>query len=187
MKYFLLASLLLLLLSGCSSDSDNPTPTDCNDTPISVMLTNSESAACGVAEGFLEISTSGATGKLTYSLDEINFQNEPRFEQLTPGQYITTAKDENGCTGTLEVILNSMISFSEKIQPIIETNCAISGCHVSGAQAPDLSDRANIFSAAPRIKSQVETRAMPLGENRSLNDDEIASIICWFNDGAPDN
>jgi len=37
------------------------------------------------------------------------------------------------------VVVTGSVSFDTIIQPIFNASCAISGCHVAGAQAPDLS------------------------------------------------
>jgi hypothetical protein len=42
----------------------------------------------------------------------------------------TPAADPNGPP--------QQLSFSKDIQPILTTNCALSGCHVAGAQKPDM-------------------------------------------------
>lgn len=79
-------------------------------------------------------------------------------------------------------------SLTEDVIPIINTNCAISGCHVTGVQAPDLTKKEIIIASAPLIKAQVQTRTMPptdSGESLTLN--EIQTIVCWVDNGAHDN
>jgi hypothetical protein len=51
-----------------------------------------------------------------------------------------------GCTKTTTVVQETTIptdtatiSFSKDIQPLFTASCALSGCHVSGAQVPNLS------------------------------------------------
>ncbi|MEQ9298310.1 MAG: hypothetical protein RIF33_07100 [Cyclobacteriaceae bacterium] len=184
MKYF--TPFFLLVISACGSD-DAPTAPVCDPTGINITLIASSSGSCGTREGTLEVEATGESGNFQYRIDVLNFQPIGIFNNLTPAKYIITAKDSNECTNTLEVILESDISFNEKIKPIIDSSCATAGCHVAGAQAPNLTIESNIFSAAPRIKSQVETGAMPFGENLTLAEEEIQNIICWFNDGAPNN
>ena len=79
-------------------------------------------------------------------------------------------------------------SLAGEVIPIINTNCAISGCHVTGVQAPDLTKKENIVAAAPLIKAQVQTRTMPPSSSgRSLTTDEIQTITCWVDNGAHEN
>ena len=78
-----------------------------------------------------------------------------------------------------------VISLTNHVEPIIKSSCATSGCHIAGAQSPDLSVKSNIISFKDEIKSQVSARTMPIGG--SLSDEEIATIIGWVNAGGLDN
>ena len=79
-------------------------------------------------------------------------------------------------------------NFSQVIQPIINTNCAISGCHVPGTGRKD-------FSSYPGIKDVVddgrlEDRVIIQGimpPTGPLNDCDIMKIETWIENGAPDN
>ncbi len=178
--------LLTLLLGGCSggsSDDDATMNCTASNSPV-LQLVSTTGTACDESAGSIRVSASG-NGAVRFSIDGINFQDDGIFESLEQGPYTVVAKNDLNCMTEMQVTVKSDISFSQTILPIIQTDCAISGCHVSGAQAPDLTVRSNIFSAATRIKNQVETRNMPRG--RTLTSTEIQHIICWFNDGAPDN
>ena len=79
-------------------------------------------------------------------------------------------------------------SFSQTISPIIESKCAISGCHVSGQQRPTLETYEQISSNASRIKARTSNGTMPPATSgKSLSADEIEAIACWVDAGAPDN
>jgi len=180
----LLLSTLLLFACGGDEETDEL----CGVDSVVVSLISATSASCGEANGSFEVTATGQ-GSITYSLDGVNFQVSGEFSNLKPEQYVVTARDEKDCRGTGDVLVESSdeISFSQTIKPIIETTCAVTDCHIAGEQTPDLSMESNIFSAAPRIKRQVETRAMPFGEDRTLRDEQIEEIICWFVNGAKDN
>ena len=80
------------------------------------------------------------------------------------------------------------VSLSSDVQSIISSNCAISGCHVSGARSPNLSEKQNIISQASRIKQRTASRSMPPpGSGITLTDEEIATLGCWADQGANDN
>ena len=178
---FITIALLLIGCGGGGSSDDEPVVCNVTNSPVLQLLSTAPSP-CGQMVGALSVN---ASGNVTYSIDGQTFQNSGVFADLASGPYTVTAKNENGCIAEMQVTIESGISFNEAILPIIEVDCAISGCHVTGAQAPDLTVRSNIFSAATRIKNQVETRNMPRG--RTLTSTEIEKIICWFNDGSPDN
>ncbi|MDB0600826.1 cytochrome c [Tenacibaculum maritimum] len=75
-----------------------------------------------------------------------------------------------------------LISFAADIKPIIDGRCL--ECH-NGNRFPDLRSFNNIASNAQIIKEQIVTRAMPLGS--SLTTKQIATIVCWIDNGAPNN
>jgi hypothetical protein len=81
------------------------------------------------------------------------------------------------------------ISFSEVISPLIQANCNISGCHVSGGTGN------GIFENYDQIRVKVDNgslenrvvilRDMPPGA--SLNECQISQFQSWLDAGAPDN
>jgi len=80
------------------------------------------------------------------------------------------------------------ISLEDDIQPIVTTNCAISGCHISGGQPPDLSSRQQIANRATRIKVRTQNGSMPPpSSGLSLSNQEIKQISCWVDAGANQN
>ena len=80
------------------------------------------------------------------------------------------------------------ISFSEDIMPIIATNCAIAGCHVSGQQRPTLENYGQISANAERVEFRTSNGTMPPSTSGlRLSQDEINAISCWVDAGAPEN
>ena len=79
-------------------------------------------------------------------------------------------------------------SFDQTIEPIIESNCAVSGCHVTGQQQPTLESYAQIVSNAEKIKARTSNGTMPPSiSGLSLTQAEIDAIACWVDEGTPDN
>jgi hypothetical protein len=78
-------------------------------------------------------------------------------------------------------------SYASDVSPIINANCAISGCHASGSSnGPGaLTNYNEVNAAKSRIRTAVENGTMP--KNRSLSDDQKNKIICWIDAGAPNN
>jgi hypothetical protein len=86
------------------------------------------------------------------------------------------------------------VSFSNDLQPIFTSNCAVSGCHVAGAQAPNLSAG---FSYNQLIGGYVNTilptkstlYVMIYGDMSvhipSASDKQ--KIYDWIRNGAPNN
>lgn len=46
------------------------------------------------------------------------------------------------------------VSYSAAIRPMIEVNCATSGCHVANAQSPDLSSYPALVANKDRVKAR---------------------------------
>jgi hypothetical protein len=154
---------------------------------ITTQATTSASE-CGAAQGSITLTASGGEAPYQYSLDGENFRTENEFTQLEPGQYTVTVRDANGCSTEQNASVRSGISFSARISGIVENNCAVTGCHVSGTGRVDFSVKANILDNAAGIRSRTTSGSMPpAASGRSLTDAQIAEIACWVEDGAPDN
>lgn len=79
-------------------------------------------------------------------------------------------------------------TLSENIIPIINQNCAISGCHVSGTGRADLSVKENIIQNATQIRSFTQNNFMPpSGSGLTLSAGQKEDIYCWVENGAQDN
>jgi hypothetical protein len=79
-------------------------------------------------------------------------------------------------------------SFASDVNPIFQSTCATnSGCHGSGSNngPGELIGYSKIFNARSDIRSQVSSGRMPLGG--SLTADEKNAILCWIDNGAPNN
>src|SRR3982750_830396 len=93
----------------------------------------------------------------------------------TGGGTITTPT----CTGTQ--------SFTNDVNPIIESTCAISGCHATGSfNGPGaLTNYSQIFNARLAIRTAIANGTMP--KTGTLSTSERNTIICWIDNGAQSN
>ncbi|HEV8282871.1 MAG TPA: hypothetical protein VGQ09_01100 [Chitinophagaceae bacterium] len=78
-------------------------------------------------------------------------------------------------------------SFSAHVLPITSANCAISGCHGSGSNngPGQLITYQQIFNSRAIIRSAVASGLMPQGSR--LSEAEVNTILCWIDNGAPNN
>lgn len=79
-------------------------------------------------------------------------------------------------------------SFSGDVNPIIQSTCTTnSGCHGSGSRngPGELLTYSQIFGARSTIRSAVLSGLMP--QNGSLTSSQKQSIVCWIDNGAPNN
>ncbi|CAN5347590.1 hypothetical protein BH23BAC1_BH23BAC1_08340 [soil metagenome] len=182
--YLIVIGMLFSIFSCNDSEDDDPPSADCTAANIDVTV-NITNSACGVSEGAISASATGGTGAIQFSLDGTTYQSSGEFTEMPPGDYELRARDANNCVATIPVDINSGISFQASIKPIIESSCAISGCHVAGTAIPDFTAFNNLQSRAAGVKSRTQSKDMP--RNGSLTDEQIAQIACWVDDGALNN
>lgn len=138
---------------------------------------------CDSPTGSITVSATGGATPYEYKLDDGAFGSSATFSAIGAGDYAVTVRDASGCEVTLQAQVKSDVVFSE-INDIIQTNCAVSGCH-AGNQAPDFRVSTNITGNANRIQIRTGAKTMPPpSSGRSLTDAEIAKIACWVADGA---
>ena len=74
--------------------------------------------------------------------------------------------------------------FAADVNPIIQNNCAIGGCHGNGNNngPGPLVTFDQIKNAASQIKTSVVNKTMPRGS--TLSNAQIQAISCWIDNGA---
>lgn len=172
--------------SSCESTLEVTIDEEASDLMISSATTSPTD--CLESEGVLNVVADGGNPEYQYRINEGDFQPEADFTSLSPGEYTITVQDGDGCTTETTALVMSNVSYSDTIQAIINTNCAITGCHVAGRGIPDWSDKSKVIASANGIKARTVSKSMPpQASGRSLTDDQIALISCWVDDGARDN
>lgn len=78
-------------------------------------------------------------------------------------------------------------TFTSDAAPIFQNSCAISGCHAAGsANGPGpLTTYAQISTSAVAIRAAVSSGRMP--KTGSLTTAQKNTILCWIDNGAPNN
>jgi hypothetical protein len=103
--------------------------------------------------------------------------------------FIGCSKDSGGGTNNTTVNCSTVTNkaFASDVSPIIQTVCAVAGCHATGsANGPGaLTNYTQVFNARTLIRSAVSSGAMPQGS--TLSSAQKNSIICWIDSGAPNN
>ena len=146
-------------------------------------VANSTASDCGNSSGTIEVSVENANGAVAFKLNDAAEQTDNTFRNLAPGNYTITVSDASGCEVSLEATVNSNVPYSA-IETIINSSCAISGCH-SGNVAPDFRDKNNVLNNAGRIRSRTSSQTMPPNSSGiDLTPDQIDAISCWVEDGA---
>ena len=70
--------------------------------PTELLVDNVEQTSNAQGLVDIEVEATGGTLPYTYSLDDVNYQNEPSFLNLSNGDYTIYVKDENGCVTAFE-------------------------------------------------------------------------------------
>ena len=76
--------------------------------------------------------------------------------------------------------------WSTSVNAIVQTKCAKSGCHDGSAKGGNYLTHAGINSNSSDAFSEVFNKSMPKG-NVSMTDAERNQLMCWLQDGAPNN
>jgi hypothetical protein len=155
---------------------------------MSLDIASMTGSGCGSADGMVKLDARGGQSPYTYSLDGSTFQEEDEFDNLNAGPHTVYIKDATGCELQEEVEIKTGISFEASVQTIIESNCAVSGCHVSGTNRANFNEFSEVKKNASSIMRYTQEGSMPPEKSgKTLTDSEIAAIACWVEDGAPQN
>ena len=141
--------------------------------------------ACGSSEGVILIAATGGVEPYDYQLNG-NSQSTNQFVSLAAGNYTVRVSDQEGCSIEQQVRVVGEVAFSA-IKNIINTNCAVSGCH-NGSRPPNLTNNSTIQSQADRIRSRTANGSMPpQSSGFQLTQAEVEQIGCWVDGGATIN
>ena len=181
----------LVIYSCGGSDGDDPQPDPCA-VPVVVTISSQADASNGGADGTVTVNATGGNGGYEYSISG-TFQSSGTFSGLAPGNYTVTARDSEGCTGSVAVTIGEeapaeVPSFMNDVMPILQARCSTTGCHVSGGSAPFvITGFADVSGRTGSIRARVSGRTMPPASSPSLTDAQIATIVDWIDGGAPNN
>ena len=82
----------------------------------------------------------------------------------------------------------STASLTNEIMPILQQNCAVSGCHISGTGRANFTDKAIVIQFASQIRTNTQAGVMPPSSSgQSITEAEKTLISCWVSNGAKDN
>ncbi len=156
---------------------------------LTVAAEATEDNECLSNNGSITITATGSNEPFEYKLGTGVFTTSNTFTDLQNGLYTITVKDALDCSLSISTTVargQTGISWSNEIKSIIDTNCAVSGCHVSGNSIPNFSVFSNVKNRASSIKTRTGNKSMP-PDGRSISQEQINKIACWVEDGANEN
>jgi hypothetical protein len=154
---------------------------------ISAASTASDKCA-GTGTGSVTITGTGGTG-FTYQLGTGAFQLSSIFNNVTVNTYAITIKDGDGCTksGSVTVAALPAGSLFIAVKSVLQTNCALSGCHSGSSPTGGLNftDDCTIVGSWDRIKARAvdAPTSMPPAPNPQLSATDKQKILDWITAG----
>jgi gliding motility-associated-like protein len=114
--------------SGCTLDT---LVTIQPGQPLSPAAAKTDVSCNGGNDGVITVSVSNGSAPYQYSIDGVNFQAGNIFNNLAAGSYTITVRDNNGCSGTVNVVIGqpAALSLNPTVTPVRcngETNGSIS-------------------------------------------------------------
>lgn len=157
------------------------------ESGLTASLNGVTPSDCSVNNGTASLSATGGAEPYTFELDG-SINETGSFDGLTFGNYTATITDSNGCEATVSFNVDASISFSADIEPLIQNNCAVSGCHVEGTGRQVFTSYSNIEANASNIRQRVDTGVMPpANSGYDLTRQQRDDIVCWIDAGAKNN
>lgn len=93
-------------------------------TVLTAAITSSRNISCsGNGDGQITIKASGGTTPYRYSLDGVNYQNNPVFANLQKGSYTIEVKDNNGCTQQVTGTITEPAALQMQVQQTTDIAC----------------------------------------------------------------
>lgn len=93
--------------------------------PGPTLTATADPATCNNIDGRIDADGRGGKSPRRYSIDGINFQSSSTFNNLAPGTYIVTVKDDNGCTASVQVTVTRAAA------PVVDALMNASLCNAS--------------------------------------------------------
>ncbi len=161
-------------------------PNPCSGVTITVSPVITGNRPCEPNNGSVAVTGSGGTGPYTFSLNGGAFQSSNSFTGLAAIAHTITAKDANGCTGSINATVSNQSAgpLFLAIKNLVNNNCV--GCH-NGATSEggmNFSVDCNIVNFKDRIRQRaVNASPSAMPPTGLLPSSEQAKITNWINAG----
>jgi hypothetical protein len=105
-KKLISGGILALLLSYACTYDVVPDPAECSQAPVPELIA-ARGANCGQENGEIEVGVRGGSGEYRFSRNGTDFQPGGRFTGLPAGTYQITVRNADGCSATLETVVEN--------------------------------------------------------------------------------
>lgn len=165
----------------------------CTGQTFTVSGTTVTADPCAATpNGSITVTTANGGSNFTYNINNGPFQSSPVFNNLAANNYTVGAKEGGGCVKTANITVNPspMGALFTVVKGIINTNCAIAGCHTGPTPTGGInfSIDCNIVINKDRIKVRAVDnfgtgQQMPPPPNAGLSLNDRNAIVTWINAG----
>ncbi len=175
-------------LNGCTGSASFTlaAPNPCAGITINVSNGVTGNRPCENANGSIIATGSGGTGPYTYSINGGIFQSSNSFSGLNAAVYSVTAKDANGCVGTVNATVNNLPAgpLFLAVKNVLQNNC--NSCHNNTISEGGMNwtVECNIVNFKDRIRERAvngNPSAMP--PTGLMPSSERVKITNWINAG----
>lgn len=178
-------SVTIFDYKGCDTTLTNiEVPSD----GVSFTTTFEEDRRCLGNDGAVTIDITEGNPPYQFSIDDGPFGEANTFSELSHGEHRIDVKDVDDCVISLNVSVprgQTGVSWSNDIKPIMETYCAVSGCHNGTSRSNDFRKYNTVKFYSKSIRSKTQDGSMPF--DGELTQNQIDIIACWIDDGLPNN
>ena len=161
-------------------------PSPCTGVTITVSPVITGNRPCEPNNGLVTVTGSGGTGPYTFSLNGGAFQSSNSFTGLAPAAITITAKDANGCTGSVNATVSNQSAgpLFLAVKNLLNNNCV--NCHNNSITEGGMNWTVdcNIVNFKDRISQRAVSgspSAMP--PTGLLPSSEQIKITNWINAG----
>lgn len=176
--------IIASLFAGCkkSDPAPPPPPVDPCKGVIIAPAANKAHTITGQSLGTITVTSPIGSG-LTYSVGGA-FQGSVNFFNLAAGNYTVTAKNADGCSGTVAVTINGYGAKFYAVRTIVNGYCG--PCHLNGSVSGGKNWDADndIVNSWDRIKIRtVDGNPSYMPQNGQLTAQDKQKIVDWVNAG----
>ena len=175
-------------LNGCTGSAvfTLTAPNPCAGITITVSTVIINNRPCEPANGSVTATGSGGTGPYTYSINGGAFQASNVFTGLGAAIHSITAKDANGCTGTVNATVSNLTAgpLFLAVKNVLDNNCV--SCHNNTLSEGGMNWTVdcNIVTFKDRIRERaVNANPSAMPPTGLLPASERLKITNWINAG----
>lgn len=182
--FLALAGLLIISCNKNDTPAPPPPPDPCIGVSYTVDYFKTE--AIGTANNGSITINSPVGDTITYKIGSGSYQASNFFNNLAPGNYVITVKNQKGCTDTAQITIFNYGPKYALVKQIILGYCG--PCHLNGAVngSKNFDTDASIIASWDRIKARAVDNLptqMPELPNAMLTGPDKQKIVDWVNAG----